>query len=197
MSAYEWTVPARQSLIEDGGDDPSGDLLPWSVLNGLSSMVRCDSVSVGILDSRRCTIGPGQDLPEDPVETDPARAAQSHALFFRHYWDSLPCSYPDRTGDIDRVLLASDFYTNRELHRTGMWSEYLRPYGFEHEMIVCLAAGPDAPCAWCFGAARVGTSPTTTAASCGCCDRTCTGSTATGTRPGRPTSRLARPNSLP
>lgn len=38
--------------------------------------------------------------------------------------------------------MTSDFYSMREYHSTGMYADYLRYWGVEHEMMVVLPAGP-------------------------------------------------------
>ncbi len=76
-----------------------------------------------------------QSIPVDEGDGD-------EALFWLHYWECLACSYPDRSGDLRSVTMASDFYTDTEWHRTGMYVEYLRPAGVEHELMVCLPGGP-------------------------------------------------------
>jgi DNA-binding CsgD family transcriptional regulator len=101
-------------------------------------LVPCDAVSVFVLDSTAERITQSQDLPATTVGT----AADADALFFRHYWDSLPCSHFDRTGDLDSVVLLSDYYSLREERRTGMWVEFLSAWGFERELIMCVAGVP-------------------------------------------------------
>jgi len=39
------------------------------------------------------------------------------------------------------VTTVSDFYSARQWHSTAMYSEMFRPYGFEHELLLCLPAG--------------------------------------------------------
>jgi DNA-binding CsgD family transcriptional regulator len=59
-----------------------------------------------------------------------------------HYWDCKPGSYPDRSGDLRSILKIADFYSARQWHATGMYSDYYRPWGLEHELQLCLPAGP-------------------------------------------------------
>jgi hypothetical protein len=61
-------------------------------------------------------------------------------VFWRHYWDCAPCSYPDRSGDLLTVTTIADFYTRRQFHNTGMYADYLGPAGVEAEAMVCLSA---------------------------------------------------------
>ena len=63
-------------------------------------------------------------------------------VHWQHYWDCQPCSYPDRTGDLRSVMKIADFYSARQWHSTGMYSDIYRPGGMEHELQLCLPA-PD------------------------------------------------------
>jgi hypothetical protein len=63
-------------------------------------------------------------------------------VHWSHYWDSLPCSYPDRAGDLRSIVKITDFYSARQWHSTGMYSDIYRPSGLEHELQLCL---PEAP----------------------------------------------------
>ena len=76
--------------------------------------------STFVLDSNVPDASQMQDLPADPVDADPVAAVAAQAVFFRHYWDRLPCSYPDSSGDLDSVVLTSDHYSLRQLRSTGM-----------------------------------------------------------------------------
>ena len=42
---------------------------------------------------------------------------------WQHYWESGPCSYPDRTGDLRSVVKIADFYSVRQWHSTGMYTD--------------------------------------------------------------------------
>jgi hypothetical protein len=75
-----------------------------------------------------------QDIPDDGDEDD-------CQLFWKFYWDSIPCTYPDLTGDLRSVTKPSDFYSVRQWHSTSMYSELIRRWGHEHEMLLCLPAG--------------------------------------------------------
>jgi DNA-binding CsgD family transcriptional regulator len=96
--------------------------------------VPSEAVSFFGLDSRQQTIWFGQSVPAD--DGDDAD------VFWAHYWDCLPCSYPDRTGDARSVTRISDFYSARQWHATGMYNDYLGPAGFEHELMLCLPGAP-------------------------------------------------------
>ena len=122
------------------GDLPA-EGLPPSLLSDLTGLIRCDEASFFRLNSTARTgttlqIVPAEDAgdpggPEGP-ETDP---------FWIHYWDSRPCSYPDRSGDLRSVTRISDFYSARQWHSSGMYCDYFGKIGIEHELMLCLPAG--------------------------------------------------------
>jgi DNA-binding CsgD family transcriptional regulator len=144
MGVRERDLTALMRMVHDAGDDETDpdQPLPWSALEALRRLVPADAVVFGGLDSTAERSELHQQIPDDPVEADPATAAEGLSRFFRHYWDFAPCSYPDRTGDLDRILRISDFYSVREVRRTGMWSEYLRDYGYQREMLTCVGGVP-------------------------------------------------------
>ena len=45
---------------------------------------------------------------------------------------------PARTGDLHSVIKSSDFYSARQWHSSGMYTDYDRPLGLEHDLMVCL-----------------------------------------------------------
>ena len=115
------------------GEDP-GDGLPLSLLRQLMVQVPSEAVSFFGLDSRQQAVWFGQGVPDDDEGDMDA--------FWAHYWDCLPCSYPDRSGDLRSVTRISDFYSARQWHATGMYSDYLKSAGFEHELMLCLPGAP-------------------------------------------------------
>ena len=62
------------------------------------------------------------------------------ASFRSHYWDDLPCSYADLTGDGRRVTTISDFYSARQWRSAGMYCDCFPEVG--HSIMVCLPASP-------------------------------------------------------
>jgi len=122
----------------DRGEPPAAGLAP-SLLADLSGLICCDWLSFEGLDSRRQAPWFWQCHPREAED----RADDDGDLsFWEHYWNSLPCSYPERTGDLRSVTKISDFYSARQWHSTGMHCDYLR---VEHEIMVCLPAGPGRP----------------------------------------------------
>lgn len=120
-------------ITDHQGEDP-GIGLPLSLLRHLMAQVPSDAVTFLGLDSRKKAAWFAQGIPgDDEGEVD---------AFWAHYWDCMPCSYPDRTGDLRSVTRISDFYSSRQWHATGMYIDYVRPAGFEHELMLCLPGSP-------------------------------------------------------
>jgi DNA-binding CsgD family transcriptional regulator len=73
-----------------------------------------------------------------------AAAEDLDPVHWQHYWDCQPCSYPDRTGDLRRIVTIGDFYSARQWHSVGTYCEIYRPQGFEHDLMLTLPPpGPD------------------------------------------------------
>lgn len=123
---------AMMDLIRDGYADEPAEGLPAAVGAGLSRLVRCDSICLFELSPghRHCT---GDGCVHDPGLSP---------VFWTHYWSCPPCSYPERSGDYKSVTKTSDFYSQRQWHSAPMYSEYLRRFGVEDEIVACLPAAP-------------------------------------------------------
>jgi DNA-binding CsgD family transcriptional regulator len=123
-------------VSKDRSDLPS-EGLPLSLLADLLDQVGCDFVSFYGLDTDRQMTWFHQDFPASCGDDETYEQA-----FWAHYWDFAPFSYPDRSGDLRTVTKTSDFYTARQLHHTGSYSDYIHPLGLEHAVKLCLPAGP-------------------------------------------------------
>jgi DNA-binding CsgD family transcriptional regulator len=121
----ELVEAARAADVEEG--------LPTEVLERAQALVPCDLVVFVEFDTAQQVGLFGQSLPAGGDDTD-------SEAFWRHYWDSLPCSYPERSGDDRSITTISDFYTDREWHDTGMYVEYLGRHGVEREAMLCVSA---------------------------------------------------------
>ena len=135
LMVSELDVHNLLGIISDDRSDIPAEGLPWSLLGDLTDVVRCDAMSFFALDSGRQATGFMQAVPAEDGEEDDEQA------FWAHYWDSDPCCYPDRSGDLGSVTKISDFYSTRQWHSTGMYRDYFRGE-IEHEVMVCLPAGP-------------------------------------------------------
>lgn len=124
-------------VSDDRSDLPADEGLPLSLLAELMDQIRCDELSFFGMDSNLRTCWSWQDLPADCDDGEAYDEAH-----WEHFWDFDPCAYPARSGDLRSVTKISDFYSSRQLHRTGMYSDYSRPLGLEHHLRLCLPAGP-------------------------------------------------------
>jgi DNA-binding CsgD family transcriptional regulator len=123
-------------VSEDRLDLADGEGLPPSLLADLMSQIRCDCVALSGIDSARQEKWVSQGIPPDEDEQVTA------STYWKHYWDCEISSYPDRSGDLRSVIKPSDFYSVRQWHSTGMYTEYYRPYSAEHLLGLVLPAGP-------------------------------------------------------
>ena len=122
-------------VSDDRGEPPAEGVAP-SLLGDLLGLVGGDLVVFSGTDSGRQVDWFGQTLPTEAHDPE-----YDQASFWKHYWNS-PCSYPEHTGDLRRHVLISDFYSARQWHSTGMYQDCCKPYGNEHELMLCLPAGP-------------------------------------------------------
>jgi DNA-binding CsgD family transcriptional regulator len=139
VTVSERDLRALLGIVGDHRSDlpPAG--LPPSLLTDLRDQIRCDELQFLGQDTLRqtgwfaqCLAAGSDDAVDDPDDEQ---------LYWELYWDSICCAYPDRTGDVRSVTTVSDFYSARQWHSTAMYSEMFRPYGFEHELLLCLPAG--------------------------------------------------------
>lgn len=131
-------------VTEDRPDLPPSEGLPPSLLADLMGQIRCDGLLLQGFDSGRQLNWFKQGLPAPDDDVAAGALADADKAHWEHYWDCLPCSYPDRSGDVRSVLRIADFYSARQWHSTGMYSEVYRTLGLEHELQLCLppAGGP-------------------------------------------------------
>src|SRR5215471_18110474 len=123
---------AMMNLVHDGYADQPAQGLPAAAVAGLSRLVRCDSICLFELSPghRHCT---GDGCKHDPGLSP---------VFWAHYWNCPPCSYPERSGDFTSVTKTSDFYSQRQWHNAPMYCDCLRHFGVEDEIVACLPAPP-------------------------------------------------------
>jgi DNA-binding CsgD family transcriptional regulator len=114
--------------------------LPPSLLGDLRGQIPCDLVQLQGFDSGHQDSWFVQGIPDDGDEQEPD--PDLDRAHWRHYWDSEPCSYPDRSGDLRSVVKIADFYSDRQWRSTGMYAEVYRPQGIRHELQLCLPEPP-------------------------------------------------------
>ncbi len=121
-------------VSEERPDLPAEEGLPPSLLADLMDQIRCISVSLERYDPGRQIHVSVQDTDADGAEL-PGDWAR---LFWSHFWDCQPCSYPPHTGDLRGVVKTFDFYSARQWHSTGMYIDCIRPQGTEHHLFLTL-----------------------------------------------------------
>ena len=122
-------------VSDDRGEPPAEGVAP-SLLGDLLGLVGGDLVVFSGTDSSQQADWFGQTVPAEAHDPE-----FDEASFWSHYWNS-PCSYPEHTGDLLRHVQISDFYSARQWHSTGMYQDCCKPYGNEHELMLCLPASP-------------------------------------------------------
>jgi DNA-binding CsgD family transcriptional regulator len=138
-------------VSEDRPDLSDGEGLPPSLLADLMGQIRCDYISLDRGTSGRQGHSILQAIPA--LSDDELKAFEDlDPAVWEHWWacrsDCLSNTYPERTGDRRSVVKPSDFYSARQWHSTGMYWDYHRPWGIEHELQLCLpdsaglSAGP-------------------------------------------------------
>ena len=107
-----------------------------AVAQALLDVIPADFATLNDLDvrgQRSVEVGLGdQDSPDEP-----------ESPFWDHFQDSLVCSYTERIPRLrTEVMFTRDFYSDRQWHSTGMYTEVLRPAGVEQELVMPLPAPP-------------------------------------------------------
>jgi hypothetical protein len=125
-------------IVSDDRPDLPPHGLPLSLLDDLMGQIRCDQVAFAHFDPAQKANQFGQAVrPDGPEDTE-----DDLRVFWDNYWDCDVCSYPDRSRDLRSVIKASDFYSARQWHSTGMYTDYFALGGIEHELGLTLPAGP-------------------------------------------------------
>jgi DNA-binding CsgD family transcriptional regulator len=140
LTASEADLCRLAAIITAERADLPAHGLPPSLLSDLREQIPCDLVQFQGFDSGRQNCWFAQAVPDDGDLTEPdADLDQAH---WQHYWDSEPCSYPDRSGDLRSVLKIGDFYSDRQWRSTGMYADVYRPQNLRHELQLCLPEPP-------------------------------------------------------
>jgi DNA-binding CsgD family transcriptional regulator len=122
-------------VSEDRTDLPDGEGLPPSLLADLMSQIRCDALSLDSWDSGRQTVWFSQEIPSGDARIG---FDGQDEVYWENHPDCLCCRYTVRTGDQRSVIMTSDFYSARQWHGTGMYTDFYQPMGLEHSLMVCL-----------------------------------------------------------
>jgi DNA-binding CsgD family transcriptional regulator len=124
-------------IVSEHRDDIPADGVPLSLLSDIAGQIPCDVITFECFDSRREVGCFCNEIPA-PWQTKDEALSRIH---WQHYWHCEPCSYPDRTGDLRTVIKIADFYSARQWHSTGMYTDLYRPKGWEHELMLSLPFG--------------------------------------------------------
>jgi DNA-binding CsgD family transcriptional regulator len=122
-------------------DADAGQPLPWSVLTGLRDLIPADAVTLLVLDTHRRETILDQQVG-GPTSIPDSQWSVLIDAFWRNYWASPCCCYPDVSGDLSTVTTISDFHSDRELRATAMYNEYFKHVDGEREMMLCLPSQP-------------------------------------------------------
>jgi hypothetical protein len=124
VRAREPDLRALAGIVSDHRDDLPAEGLPPSLLAdlmGRSAVMCCGSPATTVRGGRS---GSGRKSQLSTCQwQDRDRAT------WEYYWGCQPCSYPDLTGDLRSITMGSDFYSARQWHATGMYSDVYRPQG--------------------------------------------------------------------
>lgn len=144
MTISEREVQTMLRLVHTTGQEDPAEPMPWSVFTGLKELIGGDAVQLCQFDSQRRIDMLCQELSDiKPSEGDLAESDEAYgASFWRHYWSSPPCSYPDLSGDVVSVTRVSDFCSDREFHSSPMYADCIKLFGGEREMMLCLPSRP-------------------------------------------------------
>jgi DNA-binding CsgD family transcriptional regulator len=129
----------------DRPDLPDGDGLPPSLLADLKDQVRCDQMLFLGLDTGRQADWFAQGIPPTHASGAKDLTAEEEDLdraYWKHYRASQFCSYPGRAGDLRSIIKVTDFYSTRQWHSTGMYTDFSRLEGVEHTLMLCLPETP-------------------------------------------------------
>lgn len=122
----ESSMPGHNSVLADPAAAKALlDVIPadFATLNELDASGRRSVASVELID---------EDYPDEPFRQ-----------FWDHFWNSLTCSYTEAIPRLRaEVMGTGDFYTDRQWHSTGIYTEVLHPAGVEKELLVPLPAPP-------------------------------------------------------
>jgi DNA-binding CsgD family transcriptional regulator len=136
VRASDRDLRALAGIVSQDRPDLPAAGLPESLLADVMGQIRCDGVTFLGFDSGRQTdwfaqgVGP-TDISE-PEWEDLDRA------YWQHYPRSQFCSYPALAGDLRSITKITDFYSARQWHSTGMYSDHARRTGVEHCLMLCL-----------------------------------------------------------
>ena len=134
VRASDRDLRALAEIVSQDRTDLPAAGLPESLLADVMGQIRCDGMGFVDFDNRRQEDWFAQEIPT----TDTPGSEDLDRAYWKHHWDFQFCSYPGRTGDLLSVIKITDFYSARQLHSTGMYTDHNRLLGFEHGLMLFL-----------------------------------------------------------
>jgi DNA-binding CsgD family transcriptional regulator len=129
------TLQRAARILDIAADADHPGPLTDLVLVGLAEMIGGDLVTYCEMDAGNRLVC--RDYPVGAL--DPAGLA----VAFHAYWHEHPIiTHFLRNSDTDPVMI-SDFLSTRELHRLGLYADYLRPTAIEYQIAFKLSSGTD------------------------------------------------------
>jgi DNA-binding CsgD family transcriptional regulator len=147
---YAADVEALMRVIDEAHEDAAGEAMPWALLEGLLRLVPCDlDVSYQHHDHqalRNICIQVAGDGGQHEGPAPHEGGGSAHA-FWQYWWHGL-CSWPQRSGDLRRVIQTRDFLPTEHDRLADQISEILPEV--RAAMIVSLPAPPGEARRVCF-----------------------------------------------
>jgi len=135
VTASERDLRTLVGIVTDERAEVPTEGLPPSLLTELTDLIRCDQLSFFGMDSKRQETSFMQEIPVTPGDEALEKG------YWELHWACEGCNYPERTGDLRSIIKITDFYSARQWRSTGMYTDYYRPLGIEHDLMLTLPTG--------------------------------------------------------
>ena len=128
-------------VSQDRPDLPDGEGLPPSLLADLMGQIRCDASRASTVRQRAAGVLVQAGNPGPPTLAAPTT---SPGIGCSGSITGTASTAVTRTAPATCAASSTitDFYSARQWHSTGMYTDFYRPLGIEHELMLCL---PEAP----------------------------------------------------
>jgi len=126
----------REARDGDGLEDPC-------VADCLTRLFPADQITLNELDwrhhrARLIGLAPACNAQGEEVYGD-----DEHAEFWEYFWPTISCSYTERIPRLrHQVTITEDFYSARQWHSAGLYTDYLGPDGIDTSLIIPLPGPP-------------------------------------------------------
>jgi DNA-binding CsgD family transcriptional regulator len=126
----------REARGGDGLEDPC-------VEDWLERLFPADQITLCELDWRHRRARLTGLAPAWNAEGEEVYDEDEHAAFWEHSWSAIGCSYTERIPRLrHEVMMTEDFYSARQWHSTGLYTDYLGPGGIDKSLIMPLPGPP-------------------------------------------------------